>query len=830
MYRFNGFTQDANNALNLAIESAGELGHNYVGSEHILLGILKSEQTPASDTLESVGVTADKLEELLESEIGRGNPVRLGPQDMTPTSKRILEVAIEFARQLGMTAVNTIPLLLSVLKEGNYANRFISEMGADPQEIVSKLLEGVGEENAAGHTAAETRHGSKSTKTLDKFGRDLTAEAKQMKLDPVIGRASEIERVIQILTRRTKNNPCLIGEPGVGKTAVAEGLALKIAEGEVPEPLRDKRVVALDLTGMIAGTKYRGDFEERIKSAIDEVKAAGNIILFIDELHTIVGAGASEGSADAANILKPSLARGDFQVIGATTLNEYRKYIEKDAALERRFQPVTVGEPSKEEAELILKGLRDKYEAHHKVKITDEAIKAAVDLSSRYITDRFLPDKAIDLIDEAASKVKLRAFTAPDGVKETEAKLKAVKDEKNAAIQSQDFEKAAGLRDTERELQAKLTEEKEQWQKKNSGVTEEVTPEEVAEIVSGWTGVPVAQLTEEESERLLRLESTLHERIIGQDEAVSAVARAIRRGRVGLKDPNRPIGSFIFLGPTGVGKTELCKALAETMFGDENAMIRFDMSEYMEKHTVSRLVGSPPGYVGYDEGGQLTEKVRRKPYCVVLFDEIEKAHPDVFNILLQILDDGVLTDSQGRHVNFKNTIIIMTSNVGARLITEKKNLGFGETAETTHESIREDVMGELKRNFRPEFLNRVDDIIVFHQLTHDHIKQIAKNMLGKLSKRVAVRDIDVDFTENAIEKISDAGFDPVYGARPLRRAIQSKIEDALSEAMLDGSVKPGAKITCDVDENGVYVFKKRSSGRQSAKDKKSDTKDGGKTE
>ncbi len=830
MYRFNGFTQDANNALNLAIESAGELGHNYVGSEHILLGILKSEQTPASDTLESVGVTADKLEELLESEIGRGNPVRLGPQDMTPTSKRILEVAIEFARQLGMTAVNTIPLLLSVLKEGNYANRFISEMGADPQEIVSKLLEGVGEENAAGHTAAETRHGSKSTKTLDKFGRDLTAEAKQMKLDPVIGRASEIERVIQILTRRTKNNPCLIGEPGVGKTAVAEGLALKIAEGEVPEPLRDKRVVALDLTGMIAGTKYRGDFEERIKSAIDEVKAAGNIILFIDELHTIVGAGASEGSADAANILKPSLARGDFQVIGATTLNEYRKYIEKDAALERRFQPVTVGEPSKEEAELILKGLRDKYEAHHKVKITDEAIKAAVDLSSRYITDRFLPDKAIDLIDEAASKVKLRAFTAPDGVKETEAKLKAVKDEKNAAIQSQDFEKAAGLRDTERELQAKLTEEKEQWQKKNSGVTEEVTPEEVAEIVSGWTGVPVAQLTEEESERLLRLESTLHERIIGQDEAVSAVARAIRRGRVGLKDPNRPIGSFIFLGPTGVGKTELCKALAETMFGDENAMIRFDMSEYMEKHTVSRLVGSPPGYVGYDEGGQLTEKVRRKPYCVVLFDEIEKAHPDVFNILLQILDDGVLTDSQGRHVNFKNTIIIMTSNVGARLITEKKNLGFGETAETTHESIREDVMGELKRNFRPEFLNRVDDIIVFHQLTHDHIKQIAKNMLVKLSKRVAVRNIDVDFTENAIEKISDAGFDPVYGARPLRRAIQSKIEDALSEAMLDGSVKPGAKITCDVDENGEYVFKKRSSGRQSAKDKKSDTKDGGKAE
>ena len=811
MYKFNGFTNEANEALNSAIEIAGKLGHNYIGSEHILYGIADVDSV-ASDVLAECSLTSEKLEQLLKSEIGVGNSLRLSPQDMTPTSKRILEVAIEYAREMNMQAVSSIPLLLAVLQEGNYANRFINLLGADSKEIATTALSNFDDDTVSN---APQSSGNKSAKksakggTLEKFGRDLTAEAKELKLDPVIGRASEIERVIQILTRRTKNNPCLIGEPGVGKTAVAEGLALKIAEGEVPELLKDKRVVSLDLTGMIAGTKYRGDFEERIKSAIDEVKNSGNVILFIDELHTIVGAGATEGSADAANILKPSLARGDFQVIGATTLNEYRKYIEKDAALERRFQPVTVGEPSADEAVLILQGLRDKYEAHHKVKITDEAIKAAVDLSARYITDRFLPDKAIDLIDEASSKVKLRAFTAPDNVKSVENELKSISGEKNSAIQMQDFETAAKLRDKERELKEKLEKEKEKWREKNSDTTGEVTAEEVAQIVSGWTGVPVSQLTEEESERLLKLESILHQRIIGQDEAVSAVAKAIRRGRVGLKDPNRPTGSFIFLGPTGVGKTELCKALAQTMFGDENAIVRFDMSEYMEKHTVSRLVGSPPGYVGYDEGGQLTEKVRRKPYCVVLFDEIEKAHPDVFNILLQILDDGVLTDSQGRHINFKNTVIIMTSNVGARMITERKSLGFGETTANSDMDIRENVMSELKRQFRPEFLNRVDDIIVFHKLNEEHIKMIAKNLLGTLKKRALKQEIDINFTDKAVETIAKEGFDAVYGARPLRRAIQSKIEDALSEAMLDGSIKSGMKVTCSVDKNGKYTFKER---------------------
>ena len=807
MYKFNGFTQRANTALNLSIEAAQQLGHTYIGSEHLLIGLAKEQSSAAAHILNDCGITADKLTELVEKTVGRGMPTTLTPDDMTPRAKRILELSISAARSMGVAAVGTEHILLGILEEGdNYATNFISELSGNPKEIENQVLNSIG---STGGLDAETASGgnpNSKTPNLDKFGRDLTAEAREMKLDPVIGRAKEIERVIQILTRRTKNNPCLIGEPGVGKTAIAEGLAIKIAAGEVPELLKNKRVVSLDLTGMVAGTKYRGDFEERIKSAIDEVKKAGDIILFIDELHTIVGAGSAEGSADAANILKPSLARGDFQVIGATTLNEYRKYIEKDAALERRFQPVTVGEPSKEEAVLILKGLRDKYEAHHKVKITDEAIQAAVDLSSRYINDRFLPDKAIDLIDEAASRVKLRAFTAPDAVKELEKQLKQTVDEKTDAINSQDFERAAKLRDLEKEINQKLSKEKESWQKDNAHTSGEVTPQEVAQIVSGWTGVPVVQLTEEESDRLLRLESILHQRIVGQDEAVSAVARAIRRGRVGLKDPKRPIGSFIFLGPTGVGKTELCKALAEAMFGDENAMVRFDMSEYMEKHTVSRMVGSPPGYVGYDEGGQLTEKVRRKPYCVLLFDEIEKAHPDVFNILLQILEDGVLTDSQGRHVDFKNTIIIMTSNVGARLITERKNLGFGEAAQVKEEQIKEDVLAELKKQFRPEFLNRVDDIIVFHQLQKADIREIAKRMLGNLRKRVQDQDMDITFTDQAVDTIADAGFDPVYGARPLRRAIQNKIEDTLSEAILDGSVKTGEQIVCDVDSDGKFIF------------------------
>ncbi len=642
---------------------------------------------------------------------------------------------------------------------------------------------------------------------LDKFGRDLTKAAKNGEIDPVIGREKEIERVIQILSRRTKNNPVLIGEPGVGKTAVAEGLALEISKGNVPEILRDKRVVSLDLTGMVAGAKYRGDFEERIKAAIDEVKSSGNTILFIDELHTIIGAGAAEGSADAANILKPSLARGDFQVIGATTLNEYRKYIEKDAALERRFQPVKVGEPTQEQAVEILKGLRDSYEAHHKVKITDEAIEAAVKLSSRYIADRYLPDKAIDLIDEGASKVRLAAMTSPDNVKDLEDKVKNLENEKASAVNEQDFERAAKLRDEQKRVQAELDEAKKSWQERREDKCGEVDAEIIAKIVSDWTGIPVVQLTKEESDRLLHMEEVLHERVVGQNEAVTAVAKAIRRGRVGLKDPKRPVGSFIFLGPTGVGKTELCKALAQAMFGDENAMLRLDMSEYMEKHTVSKLIGSPPGYVGFDEGGQLTEKVRRKPYSVVLFDEIEKAHPDVFNMLLQILEDGRLTDSQGRTVDFKNTVIIMTSNVGARMITDKqKSLGFAQEEKAQkQEDIRSLVMGELKKVFRPEFLNRVDDIIVFNKLTQDEIKQIAGKMLETLSKRLAAMDITITFTDAAITAIADKGFDDSYGARPLRRAIQSEIEDVLSEKLLDGEIKANSAVTCDY-QDGKFVF------------------------
>ena len=613
--------------------------------------------------------------------------------------------------------------------------------------------------------------------------------------------------MIQILSRRTKNNPVLIGEPGVGKTAVAEGLALEISKGNVPEILRDKRVVSLDLTGMVAGAKYRGDFEERIKAAIDEVKSSGNTILFIDELHTIIGAGAAEGSADAANILKPSLARGDFQVIGATTLNEYRKYIEKDAALERRFQPVKVGEPTQEQAVEILKGLRDSYEAHHKVKITDEAIEAAVKLSSRYIADRYLPDKAIDLIDEGASKVRLAAMTSPDNVKDLEDKVKNLENEKASAVNEQDFERAAKLRDEQKRVQAELDEAKKSWQERREDKCGEVDAEIIAKIVSDWTGIPVVQLTKEESDRLLHMEEVLHERVVGQNEAVTAVAKAIRRGRVGLKDPKRPVGSFIFLGPTGVGKTELCKALAQAMFGDENAMLRLDMSEYMEKHTVSKLIGSPPGYVGFDEGGQLTEKVRRKPYSVVLFDEIEKAHPDVFNMLLQILEDGRLTDSQGRTVDFKNTVIIMTSNVGARMITDKqKSLGFAQEEKAQkQEDIRSLVMGELKKVFRPEFLNRVDDIIVFNKLTQDEIKQIAGKMLETLSKRLAAMDITITFTDAAITAIADKGFDDSYGARPLRRAIQSEIEDVLSEKLLDGEIKANSAVTCDY-QDGKFVF------------------------
>ena len=730
----------------------------------------------------------------------------------------MLQRAFLQSARLGHNYVGTEHILLSLMAESDsYAMSFLAELGVRPADILNKL----NEELSTGADDVESNYpeeqmsppvgkrskGKGSTKTLDKFGRDLTELAKKGELDPVIGRQKEIERVIQILSRRTKNNPCLIGEPGVGKTAVAEGLALKIVSGEVPETLRNKRGVSLDLTGMVAGTKYRGDFEDRIKSAMDEIKAAGDVILFIDELHTIVGAGSAEGSTDAANILKPSLARGDFQVIGATTVNEYRKYIEKDAALERRFQPVTVGEPSEEETIEILKGLRDKYEAHHKVKISDEAIDAAVKLSVRYINDRFLPDKAIDLIDESASRVRLRAYTAPDDLQELEKEIKQLEQEMSAAVISQDFEGAAKIRDAQKELKSKLEQKRKSWQEKNEKLCGEVTAEDIANIISGWTGVPVAQLTEQESERLLKMEDILHNRIIGQDEAVSCVARAIRRGRVGIKDPKRPIGSFIFLGPTGVGKTELCKALAEAMFGTESAIIRLDMSEYMEKHTVSKLVGSPPGYVGYDEGGQLTEKVRRHPYSVILFDEIEKAHPDVFNMLLQILDDGRLTDSQGRTVDFRNTIIIMTSNVGARLITEnKKGVGFDITpkSEADAEKLKSMILDELKNVFRPEFLNRVDDTIVFNKLTQEDIKKIAANLLKGLTDRLAQMNIGLEFTENAIAKLAEVGFDDVYGARPLKRAITSRIEDELSEKMLDGTVKEGDKVICDYTDKFVF--------------------------
>ena len=816
MFKFNGFTEKANNAINAAIEAAQDMGHTYVGSEHILLGLLKEEDSAASRILVNAGADYDAVCDAIENTIGiKASKRELTPDDFTPRTKRLVQLAVNEAARLNSSYVGTEHLLLALLSDnGSYANHFLSQTGASRDMMISSLRELFGSERNQDEAEAfsaprQGRQGEGKGSPLEKYGRDLTKEAEKGKIDPVIGRQNEIERVIQILSRRTKNNPCLIGEPGVGKTAVAEGLALKIVSGDVPEPLKNKRIIALDLTGMVAGAKYRGDFEERITGVIDEVKKSDDIILFIDELHTIIGSGAAEGSADAANILKPSLARGDFQVIGATTVNEYRKYIEKDAALERRFQPVNVGEPTEEEAEEILRGLRDRYEAHHKVRITDEAINAAVKLSSRYIADRFLPDKAIDLIDEAASRVRLRAYTAPDDLQQLENRIKELENEKSEAVNNQDFERAAKVRDEQKKLKAELENKRTEWQQKSDHRDGEVTPEDIAEIVSGWTGVPVVQLTEEESQRLLRLEGILHERIIGQDEAVTAVAKAIRRGRVGLKDPKRPVGSFIFLGPTGVGKTELCKALAQAMFGDENAMIRFDMSEYMEKHTVSKLIGSPPGYVGYDEGGQLTEAVRRRPYSVLLFDEIEKAHPDVFNMLLQILDEGRLTDSQGRHVNFRNTVIIMTSNVGARLITEKqKNLGFfggDESAARSDEETRSAVLGELKQLFRPEFLNRVDDIIVFKKLVQEDIDRIASNLLKGLGKRLAELDINAEFTDAAVSAVAKEGFDELYGARPLRRAIMSSIEDPVSEKMLDGSLKAGGTVRVD-HRDGKFIF------------------------
>ncbi len=815
MFLFDGFTEKANRALNLAIAVSSQLGHTYIGSEHILYGLAAEGSGVAAALLNKKNVTKEMIQEKLESTIGRGMPSQVTPADFTPRTKRILEMAITESRRLGHSYVGTEHILMAMLKEqDSYGVLFLQEMGVNVRDLYSECVSEIGNPETSGdngYDSPQGRAGGKESKggngILSKYGRDLTELAKNNKIDPVIGRQNEIERVIQILSRRTKNNPCLIGEPGVGKTAIAEGLAQKIVAGEVPETLKDKKIFSLDLTAMLAGAKYRGDFEERIKGALDEVVKAGNIILFIDEIHTIIGAGAAEGAVDAANILKPQLARGEIQIIGATTIEEYRKHIEKDAALERRFQPVMVAEPSEEDAVKILFGLRDKYEAHHKIKITDEALNAAVKLSSRYITDRYLPDKAIDLVDEAASKVRLKAFTAPPDLKELEDKIKKAGEEKAAAVNAQDFEAAAKFRDQEKELNAEYEKSKQQWKETNAHNSGEVTAEDIAEIVSSWTGVPVKQLTEQESERLLHMEDILHQRVIGQDEAVEAVARAIRRGRVGLKDPKRPIGSFIFLGPTGVGKTELCKALAEALFGNENNMIRLDMSEYMEKHSVSRMVGSPPGYVGYDEGGQLTEKIRQNPYSVVLFDEIEKAHPDVFNMLLQILEDGILTDSQGRRVDFRNAVIIMTSNIGARMITDTKSLGFGdhEAQMKDDKEIKDDVMGELKKHFRPEFLNRVDDIIVFHKLTDEDIQKIASKMLDQLVGRVKQLGIDMTVSDEAVAEIAKEGYEPIYGARPLRRAITNKIEHKLSEYLLSGQVKSGDRLILRF-EDGAFTF------------------------
>ena len=813
------FTERAKSAIKNAHEAAAEFGHSYVGSEHILLGLAREGEGLGAKVLRESGLDETIIAEMLEKFIGRGAP-GIPAQGLTPRAKRILELAMVDAGRLGHAFVGTEHLLMGLLREHESAGaRIISSVGMDLNKLYTEIVNVFGTPEYRPRQQQRQQTGARpqsnrttETKTLDQFSRELTELARTGALDPVIGREKEITRIIQILSRRSKNNPVLIGEPGVGKTAIAEGLALRIASGDVPENLIDKRVVSLDLTGMLAGTKYRGDFEERVKTALQEIEKAGDVILFIDELHTIVGAGAAEGAIDAANIIKPALGRGEIQVIGATTLDEYRKHIEKDAALERRFQPIMVNEPTAEESVQIILGLRDRYEAHHKLKISDEAVQAAVTMSSRYINDRYLPDKAIDLMDEAASRVRMDSLMAPPDLKAFESRIAALSAEKEAAIRAQDFESAALLRDREHEQCESLESLRASWQDSRNGMRANVTAEDIARVVSDWTGVPVTSLTKTESDRLLNMEEIIHERIVGQDAAVAAVSKAIRRGRVGLKDPKRPIGSFIFLGPTGVGKTELCRALAEAMFGSEDAMIRVDMSEYMERHTVSRLIGSPPGYVGYDEGGQLTEKVRRKPYSVILFDEIEKAHEDVFNILLQIMEDGMLTDAQGRRVDFKNTVIVMTSNVGATNISEKrKQLGFsaseGDSETSSHEEIRTAVLADLKKTFRPEFLNRVDETIVFPQLTKENIRKIAEKMLRQVGERVKTLGVALELSEDAIDILAEEGFDPVYGARPLRRVIQSIVEDSAAELLLDGTLSEGDRALVKVKDGKVAVEK-----------------------
>ena len=815
------FTTRAKKAIELANDISLELGHNYIATEHILYGLVTEGAGIAAKVLENQGLTSEKIEQKIEEFIGRERP-KTQSFGFTPRTKKVIENAFIEARKLGYDYIGTEHLLMGVLREADsVATRILIELNINIPKLyneIAKVINDIEDTGNLGDSGTQKQNkkisqgkGSyNSTQTLNQFGEDLSIKAQEGKLDPVIGRKEEIERVVQILSRRTKNNPCLIGEPGVGKTAIVEGLAQQIVSGEVPEILKGKRVVTLDISGMVAGSKYRGDFEERMKKAINEVKKAGDVILFIDEFHTIVGAGSAEGAIDAANILKPLLARGEVQLIGATTLNEYRKFIEKDTALERRFSPVTVQEPTEGDTIQILKGLRDKYEAHHNVKITDEAIKAATELSVRYINDRFLPDKAIDLIDEAASRVRLKNYTEPDNLRKMQEELERVSKDKEEAVRSQKFEKAASLRDTERELREKVEKEEEKWKSKHSKYVIDITEENIAEVISSWTGIPAQKLTQDENEKLKNLEQSLHKRVIGQNEAIEAVSKAIRRGRVGLKDPKRPIGSFLFLGPTGVGKTELSKALAEVLFGNENALIRVDMSEYMEAHSISKLIGSPPGYVGFDEGGQLTEKIRRKPYSIILFDEIEKAHPDVMNMLLQILEDGRLTDSQGRTVNFKNTVIIMTSNIGARAITDKKAFGFTnnvpkDESKKEYEEIKKEVMAILKKELRPEFINRIDEIIVFKKLSEQEIRQIIDIMINQVLERLKDKNITIEVTESVKDLIAEKGTDKSFGARPLRRTIQNLLEDTLAEGILDEKINSNQVTTVDVEEGKVVV-------------------------
>ncbi|PKE60331.1 ATP-dependent Clp protease ATP-binding subunit [Macrococcoides caseolyticum] len=806
---FGRLTERAQRVLAHAQEEAIRLNHNNIGTEHLLLGLVKEPDGIAAKVLAAYNITEDKVVSEVEQLIGHGTDMG-GTIQYTPRAKKVIELSLDEARKLNHNFVGTEHILLGLIRENEgVAARVLANLDLNITKARSQVVKLLGSPEMAGKDANASK--SQNTPTLDELARDLTVIAKDGTLDPVIGRSAEITRVIEVLSRRTKNNPVLIGEPGVGKTAIVEGLAQAIINNEVPETLKGKRVMSLDMGTVVAGTKYRGEFEERLKKVMEEIHQAGNIILFIDELHTLIGAGGAEGAIDASNILKPALARGELQCIGATTLEEYRKYIEKDAALERRFQPVQVDQPTVEDAIEILKGLRDRYEAHHRIKISDEALVAAVKMSDRYISDRFLPDKAIDLIDEAGSKVRLRNYTTPPSLKELEAELEKVKNEKDAAVHSQEFEQAASLRDKQTQLEKKLEETKKEWQKTQGSNNTSVTEDDIANVVAQWTGIPIAKIAETESQKLLNLEEILHNRVIGQSDAVSSISKAVRRARAGLKDPKRPIGSFIFLGPTGVGKTELAKALAEAMFGEEDAMIRVDMSEFMEKHSVSRMVGSPPGYVGHDDGGQLTEKVRRKPYSVILFDEIEKAHPDVFNILLQVLDDGRLTDSKGRTVDFRNTVIIMTSNVGAQEIKDNKFVGFGgQTAAQDYETIRKTMMDELKKQFRPEFLNRIDDIIVFHKLEKDHLKEIVTLMVEGLANRLKEQDIHISLTDAAKEKIADEGYDPEYGARPLARAIQKHIEDQLSEELLKGEELTGHHITIDYVDDAFKIDKARA--------------------